>query len=89
MARYLTSSGSLATYSFLTCPAMTWESVFASTVFVPSAFTLLRPSIRPSYSAMLLVALNSILAAYFVRRPDGVIKTEEALAPRCPQAPSM
>jgi len=33
MARYLTSSGSRAMYFFLTCPAMIWESVFASSVF--------------------------------------------------------
>ena len=55
VARYLASSGSLASYSFSTCPAMTWESVFASNVFAPSAFSLLRPSMRPSYSAILLL----------------------------------
>ena len=84
MARYLINSGSHAMYSFSTYPAMTWESVFASNVFAPSAFALLRPSIRPSYSAILFVALNSSLAAYFVRRPDGAINTAEASAPRCP-----
>ena len=55
MARYLTSSGSHAIYSFLTCPAMTWESVFANTTFALSVFALLRPSMGPSYSAMLFV----------------------------------
>ena len=84
MARYLTSSGSRAMYSFSTCPTMTWESVFASNVFAPSAFALLRPSMRPSYFAILYVALNSNLATYFVRRPDGVIKMVEAPVPRCP-----
>ena len=89
MARYLASSGSRAMYSFSTCPAMTWESVFTSSVLAPSALALLRPSIRPLYSAILFVALNSNLAAYFVQRPDGVIKTVEAPTPRCPQAPSV
>ena len=89
VARYLTSSGSLTTYSFLTCQATTWESVFACTVFAPSAFALLRPSMRPSYSAILFVALNSSLAAYFMWRPDGAIKTAKAPAPRCPQASSV
>ena len=76
-------------YSFLTCPAMIWESIFASSVFVPSVLALLRPSMRPSYSVVLFVALNSNLAAYFVRTPDGAIRTTEALAPRCPQASSV
>ena len=67
MARYLASSGSHAMYSFSTCPAMTWESVFASNVFAPSAFALLRPTMRPSYSAILFVALNSNLAATLYR----------------------
>ena len=66
MARYLASSGSLATYSFSTYLAMTWESILANIVFAPSAFALLRPNMRPSYSAMLFVVLNSNLAAYFV-----------------------
>ena len=65
VARYLTSSGSRAMYSFSTCLAMTWESVFTSSVLARSAFALLRPSMRPSYSAILFVALNSNLAAYF------------------------
>ena len=39
---------------------------------------------RPSYSAMLFVVLNSSLAAYFVQRPHGATKTVEALAPKCP-----
>ena len=89
MARYLINSGSSAMYSFSTCPAMTWESVFASNVFAPSAFTLLRPSMRPSYSAMLFVTLNYNLVVYFMQRPNGAIKMVEALAPRCPQAPSV
>ena len=89
VAKYLTNSDSCAIYSFLTCPAMTWESVFASNVYAPSAFALLRPSMRPSYSAIIFVALNSNLAAYFVRRPDGAIKTAKAPAPKCPQAPSV
>ena len=89
MSRYLINSGSRAMYSFSTYSAMTWESVFASNVFASSAFALLRPSIRPSYSAILFVALNSSLAAYFVWRPDGDIKTAKAPSPRCPQAPSM
>ena len=88
MARYLTNSGSRVMYSFLTCPAMTWESVFANNVFATSAFALLRPSMRPSYSAILFVALNSNLDAYFVQRLDGAIKAVEAPAPRCLQAPS-
>ena len=74
---------------FLTCPSMTWKSIFASNVFAPSAFALLRPRMRPSYSAILFVALNSNLAAYFVWRLDGAIKMAEAPAPRCPQAPSV
>ena len=85
MARYLINSGSRAIYSFSTCPAMTWESGFASNVFAPSAFALLRPSIRPLYFAILFVALNSNLVSYFVRRSDGAINTTEALAPRCPK----
>ena len=89
MARYLTNSSSHAMYYFLTCPAMTWESVFASNVFAPSAFALLRPTMRPSYSAILFVALNSNLSTYFIRRPDGAIKTAEAPVPRCLQAPSV
>ena len=89
MAKYLINSGSRAKYSFSTCPTMTWESVFASNGFAPSAFALLRPSMRHSYFAILFVALNSILAAYFVRRPNGAIKMMEAPAPRCPQAPSV
>ena len=40
---------------------------------------------RPSYSAILFVALNSSPAAYFVRRPDGAINMVEAPAPRCPK----
>ena len=44
---------------------------------------------RPSYSAMLFVVLNSSLVAYFVRRPDGAIKMAEALAPKCPHDPSI
>ena len=83
------SSGSLAVYSFLTCPATTYESVFVSSILSPSAFALLRPNIKPSYSAMLFVALNSNLAAYFVQRPEGDIKTMEASVPKCPQAPSV
>jgi len=67
VARYLTNSSFHAMYSFLTCLAMTWESVFASNVFAPSAFALLRPSMRPSYSAILFVALNSNLAATLYR----------------------
>ena len=78
MAKYLTNSGSCAMYSFLTCPAMIWESVFASNVFAPSALALL----RPSYSIVLFVALNSNLAAYFVRRSDGAIRMVEAPTPR-------
>ena len=66
MARHLTNSGSRAMHSFLTCPAMTWESIFVSNVFALSAFALLRPSMRPSYSAILFVALNSYLVAYFM-----------------------
>ena len=89
MARYLTNPSSRAMYSFLTCLAMTWESIFASNVFAPSAFALLRPSMRPSYSAILLVAYNFNLAAYFVRKLDGAIKIAEAPMPRCPQAPSV
>ena len=88
VARYLINSGSHAMYSFSTCPAMTWESIFASNVFALSAFALLRPNIRPSYYAILFVSFNSNLATYFVWRPDGAINTAEALAPRCPQAPS-
>ena len=84
MARYLTSSGSWAIYYFLTCPAMTWESIFTNSVLAPSAFALLRLSIRPSYSTILFVALNSNLATYFVQRLDGVIKMVEAPVPRCP-----
>ena len=76
-------------YSFLTCPVTTYESIFVSSVLGPSAFALLRPSIKPSYSAMLFVALNSNLAAYFMRRPKGDIKTAKALAPKCPQGPSV
>jgi len=82
VARYLINYGSRAIYSFSTCPAMTWESIFASNVFAPSAFALLRPNIRPSYSAILFVALNYNLAAYFVQRLNGAINTVEALAPR-------
>ena len=89
MARYLTNSSSHAIYSFSTYPAMTWKSVFANNVLALSAFALLRPSMRPSYSAILFVALNSYLVAYFVRRPDGAIKMMKALVPRCPQAPSV
>ena len=89
VARYFTSSGSRAMHSFFICPAMTWESIFASSVFASSAFAMLRPSVRPSYSAILFVALNSNLAAYFVRRPDGVIKMAKSPAPRCPQAASV
>ena len=84
VAKYLTSSGSLTTYSFSTCLATTWESIFASTILAPSAFALLRPSMRPSYYAILLVTLNSSLVAYFMRRSDGAIKMVEAPAPRCP-----
>jgi hypothetical protein len=62
---------------------------FSNTVFAPSAFALLRPSMRPSYSVMLFVDLNSSLVAYFVRRPDGAMKMAEALAPKCPHAPSV
>ena len=76
-------------YSFLTCPVTTYESIFVSSVLAPSAFALLRTIIKPSYSAMLFVALNSNLAAYFVRRPEGDIKTMEAPVPKCPQAPSV
>ena len=69
-------------YSFLTCPAMIWESVFASSVFASSALALLRPSMRPSYFVVLFVALNSNLVAYFVRRSDGAIRMVEAPTPR-------
>ena len=89
MARYLASSGSRAMYCFSTCPTMTHESFFASSVLTPSAFALLRTNTRPSYSAILFVALNSNLTMYFMRRLDGAIRTEEAPAPRCPQAPSV
>ena len=89
MARYLTSSSSHAMYSFLTCLTMTWESIFTSNVFAQSAFALLRPSMRPLYSAILYVTLNFNLAAYLVWRPDGAIKMAEAPAPRCPQASSV
>ena len=68
---------------------MTWESIFTTNVLAPSASALLRPSIRPSYSAILFVALNSNVAAYFVGRPNGAIKMVEAPAPRFPQAPSV
>ena len=88
-ARYLSNFGSRAMYSFSTCPAMTWVSIFASSVLAPSGFALLRPNTRPSYSAILFVDLNSNLVAYFVRRPDGAIRTTEAPMPRCPQAPSV
>ena len=88
-ARYLTSSGSRAMYSFSTFPAMTWSLFFASSVLAPSAFALLRPNTRPLYSVILFVASNSNLAAYFVRRPDGAIRTAEALVPICPQALSV
>jgi hypothetical protein len=81
MAKYLTSSGSRAIYFFLTWPARTWESILTSSVFAPSAFALLSPSIRPSYSAILFVALNSSLAAYFIWSPEGATKMAEALAP--------
>ena len=81
----MASSSSRAMYSFSTYPSMTWESVFTSSVLAPSAFAMLRTSIRPSYSAILFVALNSNLAAYFVQRPDGVTKMVEAPGPRCPK----
>jgi hypothetical protein len=86
---YLISSGFRAMYSFSTWLATTWEFVLINSVFAPSAFALLSPSIRPSYSAMLFVALNSSLAAYFVQSPDGATSTAEALAPDWPHAPSV
>jgi hypothetical protein len=86
-AKYLTSSSSHAMYSFFNWPTMTWESVFISSVLAPSAFALLSPSTRPSYSAMLFVALNSSLATYLVRRPNGASNTAEAPTPEWPQAP--
>jgi len=47
------------------------------------AFALFSPRMSPSYSAMLFVALNSSLAAYFSLRPDGAIRTAAAPAPDC------
>jgi len=41
------------------------ESVLTISTLAPSAFALLRLSISPSYSAMLLVVLNLSLATYF------------------------
>jgi hypothetical protein len=40
---------------------------------------------RPLYSAMIFVALNSSLATYFVWRPDGAIKMVEAQLPDAPR----
>jgi hypothetical protein len=82
MAKYLTSSSSRAIYSFSTWPTMTWESILINSVFAPSAFALLSPSMRPSYSAVLFVTLNSSLVVYFVWRPDGATKTVEAPVPK-------
>ena len=89
VAKYFTSFGSLAEYSFSTGLATIWESVFARIVLAPSAFALLSPSMRPSYSAMLFVALNASLASYFEWRPYGDTSMVEAPAPRCPKALSM
>jgi hypothetical protein len=76
-------------YSFSTWPAMTWESVFISSVLAPSAFALLSPGTRPSYPAILFVALNSSLVVCLVQKLDGAINTAEALAPEWPYAPSV
>jgi hypothetical protein len=83
-SRYLLSFGSLAVYSFSTCPATIWESILMTRFLAPRAFALLRPKMSPSYSAILLVAWNSSLAAYFERRPEGAWITAEAPAPRLP-----
>jgi hypothetical protein len=58
-----------------------------NSVFAPNVFALLSPSIRPSYFAMLFVALNSRLTAYFVQRPDGATSMVEAPTPNWPHAP--
>ena len=79
--RYLANSGSLAVYSFSTWPVMTWESVLIVRILAPRAFAFVSASIRPSYSAMLLVDLNSSLAVYFSRTPEGASRTVEAPTP--------
>ena len=58
-------------------------------VFAPRAFALLSARIKPSYSAMLFVDLNSSRAAYFSLTPEGATRMAEPPAPAWPQAPSV
>jgi hypothetical protein len=80
-SRYVAKCGSLQQHSPLTCLIMSWESPFTSSYRTPRDRVVFSPKIRASYSAMLLVALNSKCTMYLNYSPAGVRSRAPAPAP--------
>ena len=87
-ARYLISSDYFEVNSFSTCLTTTWESDLIMHLWMPSALSFRRPNNIASYSAILLVVRNSILAAYQSLGPLGGVRIDDIPAPDMPMPPS-
>jgi hypothetical protein len=80
-SRYAVNCGALQQHSPLTCLMMSWASPFTSSCQTPRDRAVLSPKIRASYSAILLVALNSRCTMYMNCSPTGVRSRAPALPP--------
>jgi hypothetical protein len=86
---YATNYGSLQQHSALTCLMMSWKSPFTSSYQTPRDRAVLSLKIRASYSAILLVALNSRCIMYLNYSPSGVRSRAPVPAPCLRKEPSM
>jgi hypothetical protein len=87
-SRYIANCGSLQQHSPLTCFMMSWESPFTSNYRTPRDKAVLSLKMRASYSAMLLVALNSRCTMYLNCSPSGVRSRAPAPPPYLCMEPS-
>jgi hypothetical protein len=86
--RYAANYGPLQQHSSLTCLMMSCESPFTSSYRTPRDRAVLSPKMMTSYSAMLLVALNSSCTIYLNCSPSGVRSRALAPAPYLHEEPS-
>ena len=68
---------------------MTWELVLIIARLAESAQSFDRAKMIASYSAMLLVHLNSSLATYLSLMPEGEVSIAPIPTPADPHAPSI
>jgi hypothetical protein len=87
-SRYAANYGSLQQHSPLTCLMMSWESPFISSCWTPRDRVVFSPKFRASYSAMLLVDLNSRCTMYLNCSPTGVRSRAPAPTPYLREEPS-